>query len=176
MLRFGKYLDTKGPGYNWHLPWPIDRKIVVNVSQQNSITDDASMLTADTNLVEVKSAVQYIQPDAVKYLFSVREIEKRIQKSERFGKAPDPAVTTPAGVTFRIALLLPSATYTLPALSTVTAVRPLNLAAVPVPSALPEVPFRPASVVTTPAGVTLRTAWLPQSPTYRLPELSSATP
>ena len=31
------------------------------------------MLTADTNLVEVKSAVQYIQPDAFKYLFSVRE-------------------------------------------------------------------------------------------------------
>jgi hypothetical protein len=32
------------------------------------------------------------------YLFSVREIEKRIEKAERFGKAPDPAVTTPAGV------------------------------------------------------------------------------
>ena len=32
------------------------------------------------------------------YLFSVREIEKRIEKSERFGKVPDPAVATPAGV------------------------------------------------------------------------------
>src|SRR5262245_25254423 len=32
------------------------------------------------------------------YLFSVREIEKRIEKAERFGKAPDPNVTTPAGV------------------------------------------------------------------------------
>ena len=32
------------------------------------------------------------------YLTSVREIEKRIQKTERFGKTPDPSVTTPAGI------------------------------------------------------------------------------
>jgi len=32
------------------------------------------------------------------YLGSVREIEKRIEKAERFGKTPDPAVNTPAGV------------------------------------------------------------------------------
>ena len=32
------------------------------------------------------------------YLTSVREIEMRIQKAERFGKTPDPAVETPAGI------------------------------------------------------------------------------
>jgi hypothetical protein len=32
------------------------------------------------------------------YLFSVREIEKRIEKAEQFGTVPDPAVPTPAGV------------------------------------------------------------------------------
>jgi hypothetical protein len=32
------------------------------------------------------------------YLFSVREIEKRIEKAEKFGNVPDPSVTTPAGV------------------------------------------------------------------------------
>src|SRR6185503_18008725 len=32
------------------------------------------------------------------YLGSVREIEKRIEKSERFGTSPDPNVTTPSGV------------------------------------------------------------------------------
>ena len=46
VLRFGKYLQTTGPGYNWHLPWPIERKIIVNVSHQYSVVDDASMLTA----------------------------------------------------------------------------------------------------------------------------------
>jgi membrane protease subunit HflK len=80
VLRFGKYLQTTGPGYNWHLPWPIERKIIVNVSKQNSITDDATMLTADTNLVEVKSAVQYIQPDAVKLLFAVRDPRETLEQ------------------------------------------------------------------------------------------------
>jgi len=32
------------------------------------------------------------------YLYSVREIEKRVEQAERFGQAPDPAVATPAGV------------------------------------------------------------------------------
>ena len=53
VLRFGEYVQTVGPGYNWHLPWPIERRIIVNVSQQYSVRDDARMLTADTNLVEV---------------------------------------------------------------------------------------------------------------------------
>ncbi|GAC1511080.1 MAG: FtsH protease activity modulator HflK [Steroidobacteraceae bacterium] len=83
VLRFGKYLQTTGPGYNWHLPWPIERKVIVNVSHQYSVVDDASMLTSDTNLVEVKSAVQYIQPDALKLLFKVRDVEDTlIQVSE----------------------------------------------------------------------------------------------
>ena len=80
ILRFGKFEQITGPGYNWHLPWPIERKIIVNVSKQNSITDDATMLTADTNLVEVKSAVQYIQPDAVKFLFAVRDPRETLEQ------------------------------------------------------------------------------------------------
>jgi membrane protease subunit HflK len=42
VLRFGKYLQTTGPGYNWHLPWPIERKFIVNVSHQYSVVDDRS--------------------------------------------------------------------------------------------------------------------------------------
>jgi membrane protease subunit HflK len=106
VLRFGKYLQTSGPGYNWHLPWPIERRIIVNVSKQNSITDDATMLTADTNLVEVKSAVQYIQPDAYKLLFAVRDPRETLEQvsesamREAIGQASldralafDPAIT-----------------------------------------------------------------------------------
>jgi membrane protease subunit HflK len=80
ILRFGKYEQTTLPGYNWHLPWPIERKIIVNVSRQYSVTDDASMLTSDTNLVEVKSAVQYIQPDPLKLLFQVRDVEETLSQ------------------------------------------------------------------------------------------------
>ena len=106
VLRFGKYLQTAGPGYNWHMPWPIDRKIIVNVSKQSSITDDATMLTADTNLVEVKSAVQYIQPDPKKFLFAVRDPRETLEQvaesamREAIGQASldralafDPAIT-----------------------------------------------------------------------------------
>jgi membrane protease subunit HflK len=83
ILRFGKYMQTTGPGYNWHLPWPIEQKRIVNVSQQSSVTDDARMLTADTNLVEVKSAVQYTKPDPRKYLFQVNNVEETlVQVSE----------------------------------------------------------------------------------------------
>lgn len=80
ILRFGKYQETAGPGYNWHLPWPIERRIIVNVSQQYSVPDDARMLTADTNLVEVRSAVQYTQPDPLKYLFSVKGVEETLRQ------------------------------------------------------------------------------------------------
>jgi modulator of FtsH protease HflK len=83
ILRFGKYVQTTGPGYNWHLPWPIEQKRIVNVSQQFSVTDDARMLTSDTNLVEVKSAVQYTKPDPRKYLFRVNNVEETlVQVSE----------------------------------------------------------------------------------------------
>jgi membrane protease subunit HflK len=80
VLRFGKYHATVGPGYSWHLPWPIERKIIVNVSQEYSIPDDARMLTADTNLVEVRSAVQYTQPDPRKYLFSAKGVEETLMQ------------------------------------------------------------------------------------------------
>jgi modulator of FtsH protease HflK len=78
VLRFGKYTQTTGPGYNWHLPWPIEQKRIVNVSQQFSVNDDARMLTSDTNLVEVKSAVQYTKPDPRKYLFRVNNVQETL--------------------------------------------------------------------------------------------------
>src|SRR5216683_5697323 len=113
ILRFGKYEQTTGPGYNWHLPWPIERKIIVNVSRQYSVTDDASMLTADTNLVEVKSAVQYIQPDPFKLLFKVRDVEETLSQvsesamREAVGRASlDKALAFDPSITDRARVLL----------------------------------------------------------------------
>jgi membrane protease subunit HflK len=113
ILRFGKYEQTTGPGYNWHLPWPIERKIIVNVSRQYSVTDDASMLTSDTNLVEVKSAVQYIQPDPLKLLFQVRDVEETLSQvsesamREAVGQASlDAALAFDPSITDRARILL----------------------------------------------------------------------
>jgi modulator of FtsH protease HflK len=80
VLRFGSYAGTVGPGYNWHMPWPIERKIIVNVSQEYSVPDEAQMLTADTNLVEIRSAVQYTQPEPRKYLFNVKGVEDTLRQ------------------------------------------------------------------------------------------------
>ena len=113
ILRFGKYLQTTGPGYNWHLPWPIERRIIVNVSRQYSIIDDASMLTADTNLVEVKSAVQYTQPNPLKLLFKVRGVEETLTQvsesamREAVGQASlDKALAFDPSITERARFLL----------------------------------------------------------------------
>jgi modulator of FtsH protease HflK len=113
ILRFGKYEQTTGPGYNWHLPWPIERRIIVNVSRQYSVTDDASMLTADTNLVEVKSAVQYVQPDPLKLLFKVRDVEETLNQvsesamREAVGQASlDKALAFDPSITERARVLL----------------------------------------------------------------------
>jgi membrane protease subunit HflK len=113
ILRFGKYMQTTGPGYNWHLPWPIESKRIVNVSQQFSVTDDARMLTADTNLVEVKSAVQYTKPDPRKYLFEVNNVEETLVQvsesamREAVGQAAlDKALAFDPSITDRAKLLL----------------------------------------------------------------------
>jgi membrane protease subunit HflK len=113
ILRFGQYVGTMGPGYNWHLPWPIERKIIVNVSRQYSVTDDASMLTSDTNLVEVKSAVQYTQPDPLKLLFKVRDVEETLTQvsesamREAIGRASlDQALAFDPSITDRARVLL----------------------------------------------------------------------
>lgn len=78
ILRFGRYVGTTGPGYNWHWPWPIERKFIVNVSHLYSVTDEENVLTSDTNLVEVKSAVQYTQPEPLKILFNVRDVNETL--------------------------------------------------------------------------------------------------
>jgi membrane protease subunit HflK len=113
ILRFGKFMQTTGPGYNWHLPWPIEQKRIVNVSQQFSVTDDARMLTADTNLVEVKSAVQYTKPDPRKYLFRVNNVEETLVQvaesamREAVGQAPlDKALAFDPSITDRAKKLL----------------------------------------------------------------------
>jgi membrane protease subunit HflK len=140
ILRFGKFEEITGPGYNWHLPWPIERRIIVNVSRQYSVTDDASMLTADTNLVEVKSAVQYTQPDPMKLLFKVRDVEDTLAQvsesamREAVGQASlDKALAFDPSITDRARMLLQ---HTLDSYDMGIRVLSVNLTDVNVPEAV----------------------------------------
>ena len=87
VLRFGKYVDTLMPGPSIRLPRPIEQVIRVDVDQirtvevgyrsegrqQAAILSEASMLTQDENIVDVKLAVQYKVKSPADYLFHDRD-------------------------------------------------------------------------------------------------------
>jgi membrane protease subunit HflK len=75
ITRFGKYVGTTTAGLNWRLPWPIDSRTVVNVTEFNSFTDRTRMLTQDEALVDINLAVQYLRADPIKFAFNVRDPE-----------------------------------------------------------------------------------------------------
>jgi modulator of FtsH protease HflK len=78
--RFGKFTEVRNPGLGWALPWPIESVTKVNVSQVNSVEYRSRMLTADVNLVEIRSAIQYQFSDPVKVLFQVRDPESTLRE------------------------------------------------------------------------------------------------
>ncbi|MDI1270791.1 MAG: FtsH protease activity modulator HflK [Polaromonas sp.] len=85
ITQFGKYNSTVGAGFNWRLPYPVQRHEVVVVTQIRSVDvgrdtiikatglRESAMLTEDENIVEIKFAVQYRLNDARAYLFETRD-------------------------------------------------------------------------------------------------------
>jgi membrane protease subunit HflK len=81
ITQFGKYKSTQGAGFNWRLPYPIQRHETLVVTQTRSVDvgrdsiikstglRESAMLTEDENIVEIKFAVQYRLSDARAYLF-----------------------------------------------------------------------------------------------------------
>jgi membrane protease subunit HflK len=81
ITRFGRYHSTLGAGFNYRLPYPIERHETVYVTQIRSVDvgrdtvikatglRESAMLTEDENIVEIKFAVQYRLNDARAYLF-----------------------------------------------------------------------------------------------------------
>ena len=81
ITQFGKYKTTVGAGFNWRLPYPIQRHELIFVTQIRSVDvgrdmvikatglRESAMLTEDENIVEIKFAVQYRLSDARAFLF-----------------------------------------------------------------------------------------------------------
>lgn len=80
ILRFGKYVETVGPGPHW-IPRIISSKIVLNVDRVLDHSYSAQMLTSDENLVAVSLAVQYRIGDLQQYLFNVANPEESLQQA-----------------------------------------------------------------------------------------------
>ncbi|MBS1200288.1 MAG: rane protease subunit HflK [Proteobacteria bacterium] len=80
ITRFGKYVGTTQPGLHWHLPWPIEQRLMVNVSEFLSFEDRTRMLTQDEALVGINLAVQYRRADPVQFAFNVRDPEDTLKE------------------------------------------------------------------------------------------------
>jgi membrane protease subunit HflK len=90
ITRFGRYSSTVGAGFNWRLPYPIERHEVVNVTQIRSIDvgrdtviratglKESAMLTQDENIVEIKMGVQYRLNDARAWLFESKNPQEAV--------------------------------------------------------------------------------------------------
>ncbi len=88
-LRFGEYTRTTGAGLRWHIPYPIEEVLIVNVQKVNTVevgyrvsernrtftpvTREALMLTADENIIDIQFAVQYDIKDPKDLLFHVSD-------------------------------------------------------------------------------------------------------
>lgn len=84
VLRFGKYTDTTPAGLRWHMPYPIEKVEIVNVSQvrtveigyrnnvRSKVLRESLMLTDDENIIDIQFAVQYILNNPEYFLFKNR--------------------------------------------------------------------------------------------------------
>ena len=95
ITQFGRYNATVGAGFNWRLPYPIQRHELVVVTQIRSVDvgrdtiikatglRDSAMLTEDENIIDVKFSVQYRLNDARAFLFETKSpIDAVVQAAE----------------------------------------------------------------------------------------------
>lgn len=81
VLRFGQYQKTVGPGPHWHIPYPVDSVLEVNVDALRTTQHSAQMLTKDENLIRVGLSVQYQVDNAENYLFNVRNADYTLKEA-----------------------------------------------------------------------------------------------
>ncbi|MCL1961748.1 MAG: FtsH protease activity modulator HflK [Desulfovibrionaceae bacterium] len=93
ITQFGKYHSTVGAGFNWRLPYPIQRHETVRTTQIRSVDvggdsiiratglRESAMLTQDENIVEIKFAVQYRLNDARAYLFESAKPDDAVKQA-----------------------------------------------------------------------------------------------
>ena len=73
IFRFGQALSEEvGPGLHWNPPI-IDERTSVNVTQVQSHSHQALMLTEDENIVDVSLTVQWVIDSASNFVINVRE-------------------------------------------------------------------------------------------------------
>jgi membrane protease subunit HflK len=99
VLRFGSFVESVGAGPHWHLPYPIEKVDVVNVSEVRTaeigfrevegkngakftrgVPAESIMLTSDGNIVDASFEVQYRINDIAHYLFNLENPERTLEQ------------------------------------------------------------------------------------------------
>ncbi|WP_186257838.1 FtsH protease activity modulator HflK [Burkholderia gladioli] len=93
VLQFGESRGTVGQGVHWRLPYPFESHEIVDTAQihateigRNNVVrvanvKDASMLTRDGDIVDVRFIVQYRVRSATDYLFRTVDPELAVRQS-----------------------------------------------------------------------------------------------
>jgi modulator of FtsH protease HflK len=79
VTRFGRYVETTGPGWHWHLPFPIETVEKVNVGEVSTFSHQAAMLTREENIVDVELTVQSQIGHAADYLFRDQDPKRALK-------------------------------------------------------------------------------------------------
>lgn len=83
VLRFGAYVGTTDPGLKWHIPWPVEHVEKVDFTQVRQLTDRATMLTQDENIIDLELSVQYRVSSAEDFLFNMTDPDKTLQQATK---------------------------------------------------------------------------------------------
>jgi len=81
VLRFGKHEYTVEGGLHWHLPSPIEKVLIADVSNVSDFPHAATMLTQDQNIIDIEITVQYRIENAEKYFFNLRQPEFTLKEA-----------------------------------------------------------------------------------------------
>jgi modulator of FtsH protease HflK len=93
VTRFGKLSRTLEAGFNWRLPYPIERHETVNLSQLRSVEigrsgttqatglKDSSMLTQDENIVDIRFTIQYRLKSSADFLFQNKDPDDAVTRA-----------------------------------------------------------------------------------------------
>ena len=87
VMRFGKFIETTGPGFHFKLPAPIDTVVLKKVEQINSVdvsggegASENLMLTGDQNIIDIAYAVRWKIKNPELFLFELAEPEATIHE------------------------------------------------------------------------------------------------
>jgi len=78
--RFGRYVETVGPGPHWIARF-IESKTIINVQRVATYTYQAEMLTKDENIVSAAVSVMYRISDPSDFLFNGVDTEANIEQA-----------------------------------------------------------------------------------------------